>query len=107
MENTLTVATAPKTGTFQMRINPEIKERVENIYAKCGMTFTDAVNVFIQQSINVEGLPFMVGVDNREILRAAAIAQLKAELEKGHSSVKRESDWISEEEMLSEFGIAK
>ena len=34
------VATAPKTGTFQMRINPHIKERVENIYAASGMTLT-------------------------------------------------------------------
>lgn len=88
-----------------MRINPKIKERVENIYAKCGVTFTDAV--FIQQSMNVGGLPFMVGVDNRESLRAEAIAQMKEELQKGHSSVKQECDWVSEEEMLSEFCVDK
>ena len=53
-KTTLTVATAPKTSTFQMRINPEIKAQVEGIYAQCGMTLTDAINAFIQQSINVE-----------------------------------------------------
>lgn len=31
----LSVATAPKSGTFQMRINPEIKERLEKLYACC------------------------------------------------------------------------
>ena len=35
-----------------MRINPEVKQRMENIYARQGLSFTDAVNIFIQQSLN-------------------------------------------------------
>ena len=58
MAETLNVAVAPKDSTFQVRINSEIKKMVEDIYAKAGMTLTDAFNTFIQQSINVEGLPF-------------------------------------------------
>ena len=42
----MNITEAPKTGTFQMRINPEIKQQVESLYAKCGMTLTDAVNAF-------------------------------------------------------------
>ena len=56
----LNVAMAPKDSTFQVRINSEIKKTVEEIYARTGMTLTDAFNTFIQQSINVEGLPFLV-----------------------------------------------
>ena len=60
--NTINVTSAPKTATFQMRINPEVKQRVEEIYARQGLSFTDAVNIFIQQSLNMEGLPeFLVG----------------------------------------------
>ncbi|MBR6635440.1 MAG: type II toxin-antitoxin system RelB/DinJ family antitoxin, partial [Clostridia bacterium] len=51
MSEFMSVTNSPKTSTFQMRINPEIKEQVENIYARCGMTLTDAINIFIQQSI--------------------------------------------------------
>lgn len=105
MNSTLSVTTAPKTSTFQMRINPEIKERMEEICAKCGITFTDAINMFIQQSLNVEGMPFIVGANNKDFLRAAAITQLMDELNKGKVSVKQDSDWVSEEEMLAEFGI--
>ena len=54
MIETLSVATAPKTSTFQMRINPEIKKNVEDIYARAGMTLTDAVNIFLQQSFELE-----------------------------------------------------
>ena len=54
--NTINVTSAPKTATFQMRINPEVKQRMEDIYARQGLSFTDAVNIFIQQSLNMEGL---------------------------------------------------
>jgi addiction module RelB/DinJ family antitoxin len=105
LDNTLTVATAPKTGTFQMRINPEIKAQVEQIYARCGMTMTDAINAFLQQSINVEGLPFLMTQNSKDALREQAIAQLMLELKKGEDSVQSEADWASEEELLHELSL--
>lgn len=105
MASRFCVATAPKTGTFQMRINPEIKEEAERIYANCGMTLTDAFNVFLQQSLNVEGMPFLLTQNSREALREQAIAQLMLELKKGEESVRTEADWISEEDILKEFGL--
>lgn len=53
----INVTTAPKTGTFQMRINPAVKREVERIYAECGLTLTDAINVFIQQTLNAGAMP--------------------------------------------------
>ena len=43
MDTNLNVAIAPKDSTFQVRINSEIKRAVEDIYAKTGMTLTDAI----------------------------------------------------------------
>ena len=102
-KTTLTVATAPKTSTFQMRINPEIKAQVEGIYAQCGMTLTDAINALIQQSINVEGMPFLVTANSKQALREQAISQLMIELDKGEKAPADDS--ISEEDILKEFGI--
>lgn len=87
-----------------MRINPEVKKRVEDVYASCGLTLTEAINLFIQQSINVEGLPFLVTQSSKEALREQAAAALMAELRRGETSVQNENDWISEEQMLAEFG---
>ena len=47
----LNVTNSPKTATFQMRINPEIKKEVESIYANCGMTLTDAINAFCNKQL--------------------------------------------------------
>ena len=99
------VANAPKTSTFQMRINPEIKQQVENIYSRQGLTFTDAVNIFIQQSINANGLPFLVSPENKEYMKAKAMHRLMEEVKKGFASGEREG-WLSLEEVEASLGIA-
>ena len=98
MTKTLSVATAPKTTTFQMRINDEVKKNVEEIYARSGLTLTDAFNIFLQQTLNVEGLPLLAVADSKTAIKAQAKALLAVELEKGLESAEKEG-WISEEEM--------
>lgn len=93
----LNVASAPKTSTFQMRINPEIKDQLEVIYAKNGMTLTDAVNVFMQQSLNAGGLPFLASPENAEFMKTKAAKMLMGELQKGLASAEKKG-WVSEEE---------
>ncbi|MCM1365194.1 MAG: type II toxin-antitoxin system RelB/DinJ family antitoxin [Faecalibacterium sp.] len=112
MQENLSVVNLPKTATFQMRINPEIKAAVEDIFAKCGLTLTDAINVFLQQSINTQSLPFTVTASITEsntkksaMTKEEAVAILMKELEKGRMSAQSEEDYISEEEILAEFGV--
>jgi DNA-damage-inducible protein J len=100
----LNVVAAPKTATFQMRINPEIKRRVEAVYAKQGLTLTDAFNVFIQQSLNENGLPFLPSGENGELMKAKAMRRLMAEAQKGWDSAERDG-WVSEEDAYRILGI--
>lgn len=83
MEN---IVTAPKTDMFRFRINPEVRNQVESIYARSGLTFTQAINIFIQQSINAGGFPFPVSESNGEFLKAKAMERLLSELEIGRNS---------------------
>lgn len=103
MDN-MNVAVAPKTATFQMRINPEIKQQVEEIYAHQGLSFTDAVNIFIQQSLNMGGLPFLASSENEEYMKAKAMRRLMEELKKGWDSAERDG-WVSEEDAYRQLGI--
>ena len=105
MKEKICVAKEPKTGTFQMRMSPRVKEQAEEIFSQCGMTLTDAVNVFIQQSLNVEGMPFILTQNSKEALREQAISKLMMEIKQGEDSVKEESDWISEDILSAEFGV--
>ena len=47
-----------KTSILAVRIDPEIKERAEQLYASFGLNLSDAVSMFIHQSLLVKGLPF-------------------------------------------------
>lgn len=104
--STINVTSAPKTATFQMRINPEVKQRVEEIYARQGLSFTDAVNIFIQQSLNMEGLPFLASPENAEYMKAKAMRRLLDEAEKGWKSAEKDG-WVSEEDAYRILGITE
>ena len=77
------LVSAPKTDTFRIRINPEVRARLEQVYAKNGLTLTDAVNVFFQHSLNAGGFPFPVTEQNAEIVKARALSRLMRELDAG------------------------
>ena len=98
------VSSAPKTATFQMRINPDIKQRVEEVYARQRLTFTDAVNIFIQQSINADGLPFLASPENEEYMKAKAMRRLMSEIQKGWDSAEKEG-WLSMEDVEAQLGL--
>lgn len=77
------VVSSAKTDMFRMRVNPDVRAQLESVYAKTGLTLTDAVNVFFQQSLNAGGFPFPVTEDNGEIVKAKALSRLAKELEAG------------------------
>lgn len=47
-----------KTASLNIRIDPETKARAEELFGAFGITVTDAVNMFLRQSLMVGGLPF-------------------------------------------------
>ena len=103
---TKTLTSLPKTSTFQFRINPQVRERAEAVYAGCGLTLTDAINIFIQQSINVDGLPFVVTRKSKAAKYEQAVTRLMSEIAVGVASAE-EDGWIDESDILSEFGAKK
>ena len=86
MNQAYNVSSAPKTTTFQMRMNPEVKQRAEQLYASYGLNLPDAINIFIQQSLNVEGLPFLLSPETEEYMKNKALKRLMAELDAGCKS---------------------
>ena len=75
------IVTSPKNAVFQIRLHQEIKSAVEELYAACGLTLTDAVNLFIQQSLNVGGLPFEVRAPGAKLSKEKALEILLEKLE--------------------------
>ena len=94
-----------KSSTFQMRINPEVKKEAENVFSTYGLTLSDAVNIFLQQSIHEGGLPFLLSPENQEYQKPKAVRRLLAEVQKGWDSAEK-TGWMSLEDVERELGIA-
>jgi DNA-damage-inducible protein J len=47
-----------KSANLYIRIDPDIKREAEALYNDFGITVSDAVNIFLRQSLRVGGLPF-------------------------------------------------
>jgi DNA-damage-inducible protein J len=52
------VKTMAKTANLNIRVDPETKLGAERLFSNFGITVTDAVNIFLRQSLMVGGLPF-------------------------------------------------
>ena len=59
-----------KTGHIQVRIDEEIKQSAEDVFARLGFTSSDAVRMFYHQVTLTNGLPFDVKIPNAETLEA-------------------------------------
>ena len=61
-----------KTASMYVRIDPDVKTEVENVYSRYGISLSEAINMFIYQSLNIGGLPFELrpSVPNEETLAA-------------------------------------
>ena len=95
------VVSSAKTDMFRFRINPDVRKEVETVYEKNGLSLTQAINIFIQQSINSGGLPFQVSDENAELIKAKSMERLMKELEIGKAS----GDVINEEEAYAMLGV--
>ncbi|GHV03687.1 addiction module antitoxin RelB [Campylobacterota bacterium] len=61
--------------TISIRIDDDIKQEAQELFAKLGMDMSTAVNVFIRQALRCGGIPFKIRVPNADTL--AAIAEVR------------------------------
>jgi DNA-damage-inducible protein J len=83
-----------KTAMINARIEPKLKEEVDEIFDELGLTTTEAVTLFFKRVKNYRGLPFEVRLPNAEthkaieqarkgkVRRFRSIKDLKAELDR-------------------------
>jgi len=70
-----------KTATARARIQPEVKERAEQILHDLGLSVSGAFEIFYRQIILNNGLPFDVQIPNevtRKAMKASGAGEGKA-----------------------------
>ena len=64
-----------RSAVMNLRIEPEIKAKAEELFGSFGLTVTDAVNVFLRQSLMRGGFPFEIVLSIPNATTQAAIAE--------------------------------
>lgn len=52
----------PKTDVLHIRVKPEVKEKAEKTLDSLGLSITEAINVFLNQVIFHQGIPFKIEI---------------------------------------------
>ena len=64
-----------RSAVLNLRIEPEVKAGAEELFGSFGLTVTDAVNVFLRQSLMRGGFPFEIVRYKPNAVTQAAIAE--------------------------------
>jgi DNA-damage-inducible protein J len=64
-----------RSAVLNLRIEPDIKAGAEELFGSFGLTVTDAVNVFLRQSLMRGGFPFEIVQYKPNAVTQAAIAE--------------------------------
>jgi len=59
-----------KTDFVRARVEPELKREVQEILHGLGLSYTEAINIFLNQVKNYRGIPFDLRLPNKETLEA-------------------------------------
>ena len=56
-----------KEATLQVRMDADLKEKVEQLYKDLGTSFAEAVRIFAKQSVAENAMPFLIHVPKQNI----------------------------------------
>ena len=78
-----------KSSSVYTRVEPELKEQVEQVLAALGIPMANAINLFLHQIVLHKGIPFDVKIPQKLPLDYSALTQeqFNAEIERGISSL--------------------
>ncbi|HPA45870.1 MAG TPA: type II toxin-antitoxin system RelB/DinJ family antitoxin [bacterium] len=61
-----------RTATIRARVQPDLKDKAEDVFRKLGLTTTQAITLFYKQVELRNGLPFDVAIPNETTRRTFA-----------------------------------
>ena len=74
--------------SMSIRLDSEVKEQAQQVFNHLGMDMTIAINIFLRQAIQYQGLPFDVKIDeNRKLLQVVTDVEQNRNMSRSFESV--------------------
>lgn len=68
---------ASNTMNISIRMDKDLKEQAESLFAELGMNMTTAFNVFLRQSVRQGKIPFEISLSTPNAVTRAAIQEIE------------------------------
>ena len=78
-----------KTSSVYTRVEPELKEQVDQVLSRLGIPMANAISMFLHQIVLHKGIPFEVKIPSAQPPNYSALSQeqFSSEIEKGFNSL--------------------
>jgi len=88
-----------KSSSIYTRVDPEIKEQAEQVLSRLGMPMGNAINLFLNQIVLHDGIPFYIKLPQRMPLDYSLLSQdqFDIEMEKAHDDLSMGKTWSSKQ----------
>ncbi|MCY7216989.1 type II toxin-antitoxin system RelB/DinJ family antitoxin [Streptococcus cristatus] len=74
--------------SMSIRLDSEVKEQAQQVFNSLGMDMTTAINIFLRQAIQYQGLPFDVRLDeSRKLVEVLADLEQNRNMSQSFGSV--------------------
>lgn len=79
-----------KTATLNLRVNPTVKQRAEEVLSRLGIPMSTAIDMYLNQISLTGGIPFTVALPkapqsiNTDMM---SVEEIHAELQKGYDDI--------------------
>lgn len=79
-----------KTATLNLRVNPTVKQRAENVLEQLGIPMSTAIDMYLNQIALTGGIPFAVTLPkaspaiNADLMN---VAEIHAKLQEGYEDI--------------------
>ena len=74
--------------SMSIRLDSEVKEQAQQVFNNLGMDMTTAINIFLRQAIQYQGLPFDVRLDeSRKLLEVLTDLEQNRNMSQSFESV--------------------
>lgn len=80
-----------KTATLNLRVNPTVKQRAEDVLMRLGIPMSTAIDIYLNQISLVGGIPFAVTLPNApSVLNADLMTtkQIHTKLQEGYDDLR-------------------
>ncbi|HCS72730.1 MAG TPA: type II toxin-antitoxin system antitoxin, RelB/DinJ family [Clostridiales bacterium] len=81
-----------KNTTLNLRVNPDVKRRAEEVLSQLGMPMSTAIDIYLKQIAMTGGIPFSVTLPKAPVTINAdlmTIDDIHAKLKEGYSDIEK------------------